>query len=832
MSNTITQQPNRVSDLVSLVRMHWKLLVIPLALCTLAAAWFALKPKMWQATQTLQVRDDLIGESFYKPGRFDSLDSMKTAQETILHTVTDFGVVKNAMETVGPPRGNNKNWLEGKSGARKVEDLRDRISLVAPNGAEFGTTEVIILQVKSTSPERSAELVTALLDEIEDKLRNLRCQRLQSMEAELGKSLALTEKDYRSFSQEMRQMEKEVGNDLPTLISMISNGHSSNDIKVALENLRITKRSAEDDYQEVTSLLNAMETTVDNPESIVAMPDKLLEKQPALKRLKDGLVDSQLRLSTLRGQYQDAHPGVIEARYAVDATEAQIRQELTVSLSSLRDQESIQKGRVDRLEREQRSLEERLAKLAKSRVRYATLSSQSKKLNDELAAASHKFTSIKSQRSAAPEASMVIRNDDGPYVEGRPLGPGRTSILGSGILGGLLIGLGLITFFAGPSLPVVQGPANPMGPAPQSEALGHTSEQPNQQQFVQSENDSTNSVADPRNQQRTIATTVPLPAPTVTRTLAETDLDAAHSTPPVVDSRTPQSFSDEQFRDEQSTAVESTSGDTIPYEDQRTDSVFSGSQFTDELDESLDTGRIVAEDQPQWQQETQFDSEAQGSTPGESQSFAADSMPSSYQAPLRPVQAVRNLESNQPPAYEAVLEDVGTSSEFQQSNPHEQPENFNPFESSVSNVYSVDDLDPSTPEETASTSEEQINSETVMEETAHEIEDFYNRSSDDSMSPSTEPDNRITSNTIDLNTLRAELGASPIDHDEMLSSESAQVDPNPYDFDSHQDGVEQQDQSETVEDSTLEPLESLHEKIKELTDPSRLDRPESDTIES
>ena len=109
MSNTITPQSNRVSDLISLVRRHWLLLVIPLALCTLAAAWFALKPKMWQATQTLQVRDDLIGESFYKPGRFDSLDSMKTAQETILHTVTDFGVVKNAMETVGPPRGNNKN---------------------------------------------------------------------------------------------------------------------------------------------------------------------------------------------------------------------------------------------------------------------------------------------------------------------------------------------------------------------------------------------------------------------------------------------------------------------------------------------------------------------------------------------------------------------------------------------------------------------------------------------------------------------------------------------------------------------------------------------------
>lgn len=806
MSNTITQ-PTRVSDLVSLVRRHWLLLVIPLALCTLAAAWYAFKPKMWQASQTLQVRDDLIGESFYKPGRFDSLDSMKTAQETILHTVTDFGVVKNALKTVGPVRGNNKNWLEGKSGSKKVEDLRDRISLVAPNGAEFGTTEVITLQVKSTSPERSAKLVTALLDEIEDKLRNLRCQRLQSMEAELGKSLALTEKDYRSFSQEMRQMEKEVGNDLPTLISMISDGHSSNDIKVALENLRITKRSAEDDYQEVTSLLNAMETTVDNPESIVAMPDKLLEKQPALKRLKDGLVDSQLRLSTLRGQYQDAHPGVIEARYAVDATEAQIRQELTVSLSSLRDQESIQKGRVDRLEREQQNLEERLAKLAKSRVRYATLSSQSKKLNDELAAASHKFTSIKSQCSAAPEASMVIRNDDGPHVEGRPLGPGKTSILGSGILGGLLIGLGLITFFAGPSLPVVQGPANPMGPAPQSEAAGYTSEQSNQQQFAQPEYGSTNSDADRGRQQRDIAITTPLPAPTVARTLAETNQDAVDSAPPVVDSRTPQSFRDQQ----------PATADTVPYEDQRIDSVFSGSQFTDELDESLDTGRIVAEDQPQRQQETQFDSGDQ------------------HSAPLRPVQAVRNLESNQPPAYETVSEDVENSSELQQSDPHEQQQDYSAFESSVSNVHLADDTDQSIFGEVAWSSEESINAEATVEETVQDIEDLYGSSGDDSTSPSTEqPGTRVISNTIDLDTLRAELGAAPINQEES-APESAQADSDAsaFDFQSLQEDLEQQeDQSNTVEDSTLEPLESLHEKIKNLTDPSRLNRPESDTIES
>ena len=106
-------------------------------------------------------------------------------------------------------------------------------------------------------------------------------------------------------------------------------------------------------------------------------------------------------------------------------------------------------------------MEERLAKLTKNRVGYATLSSQSKKRNDELAAARNRFGEIKSLGAAAATVNLVSRLDKEPHVDGEPLGPGKTSILRSGMLGGLLIGLGLITFFAGPSLPVVQGPSDP-----------------------------------------------------------------------------------------------------------------------------------------------------------------------------------------------------------------------------------------------------------------------------------------------------------------------------------------------------------------------------------
>lgn len=772
MSNTTTSS-NRVSDLFSLVRKHWLMLVIPLALCTLAAAWFAFQPKMWQASQSLAVRDDLIGESF-KPGRFDSLDSMKTAQETILHIATDFGVVRNALEKVGPVRGNRENWLEGKSGVKKVEDLRERISLVAPNGAEFGKTEVIILQVKSSSSDRSAKLVTALLDEIEAKLRNLRSQRLHSMEAELGQALELAEKDYLNFSAEMREMENEVGSDLPTLLSMINDGHSTNDIKVALENLRIAERSAEDDYQETVALVSALEATMQNPEALVATSDQLLEKQPALKRLKDGLVDSQLELSGLRGQYQEVHPEVIKARYAVEETESQIRRELSLSMNGLQDQEDILKNRVNRLVQEQAELEERLAKLTKNRVGYATLSSQSKKRNDELAAARNRFGEIKSLGAAAATVNLVSRLDKEPHVDGEPLGPGKTSILGSGMLGGLLIGLGLITFFAGPSLPVVQGPSDPnAGPSNLDQGTIATN-QPSQYRDSQTGSESNSSVAESSSVQQEAATSNPLPVPAAVSTLAETNTVPVSSASPVV--KTPVEPAADRFVDQQ------------------TDSFFGGSGFSQELDETLEPEKFVVENQPENQPDTSTQSEPFGSAP----------IVPTQAAPLRPVQAVRNLESNQPPAHEAVSEDIAPVVASVDSDSSQLTEDA--INSSFENL------------DVAGRAEEKTNN------MVEDIEEQYSRSFSDLKAQSAgRSDTAPTTDTIDLNTLRAELGASPIATESSPTESSSSKPANAtFDMKDIQQSTSEESNPDAVDEPVMGPLDTLQEKIRKLTDPSRL----------
>ena len=126
--------------------------LVPTLVCTVFAVGYALfSAKKYTSRQTLVIRDDLVG-TFYKPGRFDSFDSMKSAQETILEIARRPHVVKAALQKLGPPPLVSESaWL----GEENVEKTQGLIQISAPNGAEFGRTEAIILSVKQSSRDRA-----------------------------------------------------------------------------------------------------------------------------------------------------------------------------------------------------------------------------------------------------------------------------------------------------------------------------------------------------------------------------------------------------------------------------------------------------------------------------------------------------------------------------------------------------------------------------------------------------------------------------------------------------------------------------------------------------
>ena len=127
------------------------------------------------------VRDDLVG-TFFKPGRFDSLDSLKSAQETILEVARRPQVVRAALQQVGPPAlTSEEKWL----GEQNIQKMQGKIQISAPNGAEFGRTEAIVLSVQQDTRDRAGKFVDYLLNEVESTLRELRGQQFESMQQEL-----------------------------------------------------------------------------------------------------------------------------------------------------------------------------------------------------------------------------------------------------------------------------------------------------------------------------------------------------------------------------------------------------------------------------------------------------------------------------------------------------------------------------------------------------------------------------------------------------------------------------------------------------------------------
>ena len=194
--------------------------------------------------------------------------------------------------------------------------------------------------------------------------------------------------------------------------------------------------------REAEKLLALLQAAQEDPQQLIATPNSLLTSQPALRRLKDGLVDAQLATSQLGGTRSADHPRV---RAAIEA-EKQIRDDLHGELlTAIRGAEvELQLGR-DRLTHGEdglATLQARLNRLAEQRAEYSNRVAAVENSRLTLDRARQNLSTAKAAQAAAHSGSLVTRLDEpetGPY----PAGPGRTVITLAGAVAGLMLGLGL-----------------------------------------------------------------------------------------------------------------------------------------------------------------------------------------------------------------------------------------------------------------------------------------------------------------------------------------------------------------------------------------------------
>ncbi|MCH8922814.1 MAG: hypothetical protein IIA67_06660 [Planctomycetes bacterium] len=467
MSDTI-RKPLDVVRFLSAYRYRW---IVPLVVLTALAAGYAqVRKPSWQASQALVVRNEAAAVDGQAVGKFAAVEDMKTVQETILELTKSRGVLTAALKEVGPADCEPRSvWPS----AADVSKLQAAVALVAPNGAAFGTTEVFYLNVKHQDPQQAEALVAAISYQLQARFGQMRDAKAQSILDEVAKTVVLSQHDLDAATERLGSFERQIGSDLTELRILHTSPSGSSNLRQTLIQVETELRSARAADQASRQLLQLLQGAKDDSTHLLATPNRLLESQPALRRLKDGLVDAQLRTAQLRGTMADAHPQVQSALDSEQQVRDRLHDEITLAIRGLEVEQRLSAQRIETLSARLANSKTRLADLAGERAEYANLVSEvehSSRLHQE---AQSTLANARAAQARASSASLISPLD-GPQVGDSPLGPSPSSIVLLGLAGGLMCGFGFLFLTVQPSRPAPQAAAGDgashIAPAPQPAA--------------------------------------------------------------------------------------------------------------------------------------------------------------------------------------------------------------------------------------------------------------------------------------------------------------------------------------------------------------------------
>jgi hypothetical protein len=405
------------------------------------------KQDFWLASQAIIVRDEANG-AVMRLGRFESATQMKAAQEAVLELAKNQQVVKDALTAAGPEPswfGNDQGWP-----SRETIDsfAKYAIAVHAPRGVEFGASEFFYLDVKHPDPKRAQQLNQAVCDALEMHSQKLRESRANSIIQELTQARESANSALSEATNQLNELEKMAGSDLSDLRSMTESTGGTANSRVMLDQLKNEVRQLEASHQQLVSDRELLVDAAANQAGFMKAPGSLINSLPGLKRLREGLVDAQLRASQLAGKYKATHPALMAAIETESEIQEQLSRELSASLTNFDQELRVSQARIDRVKKQHAVMEQRLMGLAGSRASYANVVADVRNRTSILENAERELAEAEASRRAS-QASSLIARVDGPVLSDKPIGPGKTSIVGICTLAGFFTGIGL-TFLLSP----------------------------------------------------------------------------------------------------------------------------------------------------------------------------------------------------------------------------------------------------------------------------------------------------------------------------------------------------------------------------------------------
>ena len=450
--------PNSLAEpreLGRLLVIYWRRWVIVTLLATAAAAAYALvAPKIWQASQALIVRNEAVG-SETDSGKFRGAEDLKSIQETIMELSKSHSVLKATLVAVGPPADDARPaaWPDDVN----IEGLKKAVKVVPPKGVEFGTSEVFYLEIRDKDRIRVAALSSALCHQLQLHLQEIRNAKAQSMIDELSKAVQLASSDLQAATAQLTALEKKVGSDLPELRSLLDSNSSDTSLRRTVSEIENELRQFRGTEKANRQLLALLKQAEADPTRLMAAPTRLLDSQPALRRLKEGLVDAQLRTATLQGRMSAEHPAVISAKEAETQVASRLHAELSTAIRGLDSELAFDANRLEMLENQLNGAAARLAQMAGLRATYMNVLSEATNRAKLLDRAEQNLASARSN-SASAKAASLITCVDAPDTGANPVSTSGSMIVLGGLLGGLLTGIGIVLLTAPAAVALAPAP--------------------------------------------------------------------------------------------------------------------------------------------------------------------------------------------------------------------------------------------------------------------------------------------------------------------------------------------------------------------------------------
>ena len=414
----------------------------------LGISYTLLRSDAWSARQPLLIRDEANG-AVDRQGRFASQTELKAAQETILEMAKHHDVVAAALREIGPPPGKPTDGWPNTATVSRI--ARNSVDIRAPQGADFGSSEVIYLTVEAESRERALQFCKAMFDSLSHRLQTVRRVRADSILSELVYARQLAQQNLDEAAQQLREIEIRFGSDLGELRSLTDTISGDGTIRRVLDETQRELQTAELQLEQVTALHDLLVAGQKDPTRLLVSGGELLSTQPSLSRLKDGLIDAQLATSQLSGRYTENHPVFRSAKKAEQEIRQQMQTETGAVIRAMQPTLELNRGRVQRLRDKQQQLEQRLTRLAEARTGYAHLAAEVGHRTQLLEASEKALADAEARRSAALATNLLA--ELGPPRSGdSPVGPGGGLLTMGSAAAGLIFGLGVVFLVApGPS---------------------------------------------------------------------------------------------------------------------------------------------------------------------------------------------------------------------------------------------------------------------------------------------------------------------------------------------------------------------------------------------